>query len=294
MPDLQPAARPATWQGLPAIALQLPGGDSALIALQGAQVLSWVSQGQERLFTSPLAAHDGHTPIRGGIPVCFPQFNQRGPLVKHGFARTLAWTGQAQDAQAVEGGLQITLQLRDDAATRAVWPHAFIARLTVRLQPGALTLTLGVENVGPQALEFTVALHGYFRVDDVTQAALQGLEGQTYWDAVADTHPQQQGAIRFGVETDRVYPRAASTLQLATPGAPALQLRQDAAWTETVVWNPGPALCARLADMQADSWQHMLCVEAAAIDAPVVVPAGGQWQAAQSLRVERAPERTLK
>lgn len=285
MPDRCAAARPATWQGLPAIALQLPSGDSALIALQGAQLLSWVSQGQERLFTSPLAAHDGHTPIRGGIPVCFPQFNQRGPLVKHGFARTMAWVGQAQDAQTVADGLQITLQLRDDVATRAVWPHAFTARLTVLLQPGALTLTLGVDNPGPQALEFTAALHGYFRVDDVTQAALHGLEGQRYWDAVADTHPQQQGAIRFGAETDRVYPRAEPTLQLETPDAPALQLSQDAAWTETVVWNPGPALCARLADMQADSWQHMLCVEAAAIDAPVVVPAGGQWQAAQSLRL---------
>ena len=46
------------WRGLPAIGLRLPGGDSALIALQGAQVLSWVSRGQERLFVSPRAAHD--------------------------------------------------------------------------------------------------------------------------------------------------------------------------------------------------------------------------------------------
>ncbi|MEG0677449.1 MAG: D-hexose-6-phosphate mutarotase, partial [Comamonas sp.] len=76
-------ATATTWQGLPAIALQLPGGDSALIALQGAQVLSWIRGGQEQLFLSPQAAHDGVTPIRGGIPVCFPQFNQRGPLVKH-------------------------------------------------------------------------------------------------------------------------------------------------------------------------------------------------------------------
>ena len=64
-----------------------------------------------------------------------------------------------------------------------------------------------------------------------------------------------------------------------------LQIAQDAPWTETVVWNPGAALCATLKDMQADSWQHMLCVEAAAIDAPVIVAPGQRWQAAQHLRV---------
>lgn len=272
------------------MALQLPGGDSALIALQGAQVLSWVSQGQERLFVSPKAAHDGRTPIRGGIPVCFPQFNQRGPLVKHGFARTMAWTGQANAARAVEGGgVQLSLGLQDDAATRAVWPHAFAAQLTVTLLPGALTVQLAVHNRGAEPLPFTAALHSYLQVQDVEQVALRGLEGLAYWDAVADTHPVQTGALRFGVETDRVYPRAAQALQLQTPAQHAgLHIRQDAAWSETVVWNPGPALCATQGDMEANSWQHMLCVEAAAIDAPVTVPPGQHWQAAQYLTVPDA------
>jgi glucose-6-phosphate 1-epimerase len=281
------------WRGLPAIALQLPddegrGGDSALIALQGAQVLSWVSRGQERLFVSPRAAHDGHTPIRGGIPVCFPQFNQRGPLVKHGFARTMAWSGQPGDAGPAEGGgLRITLRLEDSAATRAVWPHAFEALLTVELRPGALSVRLAVHNRGAQELPFTAALHSYLRVPGAEQIELQGLDGLGYWDAVADTHPVQAGAVRFGAETDRVYPRAAQALrlqalQISSP-QPLLQIAQDEAWSETVVWNPGPGLCGRLPDMAPDSWQHMLCVEAAAIDAPVVVAPGGYWQAAQHL-----------
>jgi glucose-6-phosphate 1-epimerase len=34
--------------------------------------------------------------------------------------------------------------------------------------------------------------------------------------------------------------------------------------------------------MEADSWQQMLCVEAAAIDAPVVLAPDQRWKAAQT------------
>lgn len=276
-------AQAVDWQGLPAIALRLNQGDSCLVSLQGAQVLSWISNDQERLFLSPLAAHDGKTAIRGGIPVCFPQFNQRGPLVKHGFARLMAWT--ADEAQALgHDGVQLKLRLKDTEATRVVWPHEFEAVLTVQLTPAQLRVELAVHNRGAQDLLFTAALHSYLRVPDVEQAALQGLQDLTYWDAVADTHPQQQGAVRFGVETDRVYPRAGMPLSLQAGQQPWLQIAQDAAWTESVVWNPGPALCATLKDMEPASWKQMLCVEAAAIDDVVTVPSGQRWQAAQTLR----------
>lgn len=286
MTDVTFQARAVDWQGLPAIALKLTQGDSALVSLQGAQVLSWVSRGEERLFLSPKAAHDGQTAIRGGIPVCFPQFNQRGPLVKHGFARVSHWS--ADDALPWgEDGVQLTLRLKDCEESRSVWPHAFEALLTLQLKPGSLSVQLAVHNRGRQDLPFTAALHSYLRVPQVEQASLHGLEGLSYWDAVAvvpDTHITQQGAVRFGAETDRVYPRAADALQLQAAGQPWLQIAQDEPWRETVVWNPGPALCATLKDMEADSWQHMLCVEAAVIDAAVVVAPGQCWQAAQTLK----------
>ena len=81
LPD-SPAAedRQHTVQGQPCIRLDTDQGDSALVALHGAQVLSWTVAGRERLYLSPRAMFDGRSAIRGGIPLCFPQFNQRGPL----------------------------------------------------------------------------------------------------------------------------------------------------------------------------------------------------------------------
>ena len=70
----------AQFQGLACQRLTLPCGDTVLVALQGAHMLSWISQGRERLFLSPNNLWDGKSAIRGGVPVCFPQFNQRGTL----------------------------------------------------------------------------------------------------------------------------------------------------------------------------------------------------------------------
>jgi glucose-6-phosphate 1-epimerase len=49
-----------------------------------------------------------------------------------------------------------------------------------------------------------------------------------------------------------------------------------------VVWNPWVDKCADLADMPADGWRHMLCVEAAATR-PVSLPAGEEWYGRQTL-----------
>ena len=94
----------------------------------------------ERLYLSPAARFDGRSAIRGGVPICWPQFNQRGPLPKHGFARNLPWRVDGpDDCQAPD---TLTLALASDAATRAIWPHDFQARLAVTLAPRALCITL--------------------------------------------------------------------------------------------------------------------------------------------------------
>src|SRR5690349_13912744 len=60
---------------LPKIVISHRSGSSAQIYLNGAQVTSWkTSDDVERLFLSPAARFENGKPIRGGIPVVFPQF----------------------------------------------------------------------------------------------------------------------------------------------------------------------------------------------------------------------------
>ncbi|RZL96096.1 MAG: D-hexose-6-phosphate mutarotase [Variovorax sp.] len=268
------------FRGQPALALSLPAGDRAVVALHGAQLLSWVTaDGIERIYLSPGALFDGKSPIRGGVPVCWPQFNQRGPLPKHGFARNMPWQAMPGD----DGPL--LLALHDDEATRAFWPHAFRLRLAVALAPRQLRVTLDVTNTDPAPMSFALALHSYLRVDDIAQVRLEGLQGANRWDSLRDDrHVEMADALRFDAEFDSVYAAPAEPLRLVQPSG-TLQIAQSASCTETVVWNPAAALSARLADMPDDGYRHMLCVEAACIDENVLLEPGAQWQAWQQLTV---------
>ncbi|MES2533270.1 MAG: D-hexose-6-phosphate mutarotase [Pseudomonadota bacterium] len=271
------------FRGQPAVRLESPDGASCTVALHGAHVLSWITpDGVERLYLSPDAVFDGRTAIRGGVPVCWPQFNQRGPLAKHGFARNLPWQVQRFDPDVPA---DLVFSLRDDAATRALWPHAFEATLRASVAADGLRIALTVRNTDTMPWSFTAALHSYLWVDDIAHVQLDGLQGAARWDAVRDVK-QIEGAdpLRFDSEFDSVYAAAPQPLKLLQPSG-VLGIAQSASCTETVVWNPGAALSAKLADMPDDGYRHMLCVEAAAIDTPVTLEAGAEWQGWQQLSV---------
>ena len=278
--------RERLFAGLPATELALPGGDRVVVAQHGAHVLSWVAGGRERLYLSPQSVMDAQAAIRGGIPVCFPQFNQRGPLAdrlpKHGFARHLPWA--VHDPHLKADRAHLVLALSDNARTRHWWDQAFEARLLIELTPGGLQVELAVRNTDTRPLAFSGALHSYFAVDDVARARLLGLGGRAEWDAVADRHGSAAAELRFAGEFDRVYTAAPEGVTLHD-GPHTLHIAQDMDWAHTVVWNPGADQCAQLQDMPTDGWQHMLCVEAAQVYEPIRIAPGDFWQGAQRLRV---------
>ena len=283
----EPAGAVATtedFHGQPCLRLTFGPQDSVLVALHGAHVLSWRGSGEERLYLSPKALLDGKSAIRGGVPVCFPQFNDRGPLPKHGFARNLRWAAGAAARDPATSDVQLSLRLASDAATLAIWPQPFEAELSLSLGAGRLKITLAARNTGTEAWSFTGALHTYFRVQALAGVRLTGLSGQPYWDGPSNTRGVQSGDIAFVGEFDRVYHAAAEPLALRD-GQRSLRIAQSPTFASTVVWNPGAARCATLADMPPDGFEHMACVEAAQVEQPVTVAPGASWAGWQALSV---------
>jgi glucose-6-phosphate 1-epimerase len=276
-----PALRPGAG-GLPMLALEAPDGARAELYVHGAHVTSWrPAGGDERLYLSAASEFRDGVAIRGGVPVIFPQFAGRGPLPKHGFARTARWTlaGVARDAREARA----TLHLADSAATRAVWPHAFRAELTVAVGGPSLRIALAVANAGDAPLDFTAALHTYLRVADAARAALVGLAGARYEDSAADgaLRVDRDATLRMDGEVDRVYLDAPGELELRDDGRTTVVAATG--FPDTVVWNPGPVRAAALADLEPEGWRRMLCVEAAVVGRPVRLGAGERWEGAQTL-----------
>jgi glucose-6-phosphate 1-epimerase len=282
MADSGALCRGETRHGQPGQRLTLANGDTVWVALQGAHVVSWQAAGRERLYLSPRNHWDGHSAIRGGIPVCFPQFNQRGSLPKHGFARSRVWTvGQAV---VHDDRVQQDFTLSWSAETLAIWQPRFEARLRVALAPAELTVTLTVHNMDSRPLEFSGALHSYLAVDDIAQARLHGLQDQPEWDALTDRHASAAAELQFEVEFDRVYGAAPAALHLQD-GAQRLAISQSPSWANSVVWNPGAEKSTTMADLPSDGFAHFVCVEAAQVFTPITVAAATNWQGWQRFQV---------
>lgn len=278
-----------TLNGLPGIVL-----GNAFVAQQGAQVLSWRdAAGGERLYLSPMTGclkkGDADDPsanaIRGGSPISFPQFSGRGALPKHGFIRNMRWQAAAITAQS-DGEHGLTLICRDTDATRGIWPCVFSAGMDVQSSTQRLHMALTVTNTGDSPFEFTVALHTYLRVGDVRNIRLKGLQGVSYQDATNGNvlAVQADPDLTVTQELDRVYLSPPKQLTLHEPGAAALTIEQRG-FIDNVVWNPGPVNAATLRDFPDDGWLHMLCVEAACVDAPVRLDPGHSWSGSQTLTV---------
>ncbi|MGB8149359.1 MAG: D-hexose-6-phosphate mutarotase [Azonexus sp.] len=279
---MKPFIETIEFKGIEALRLNGPRGSSAVVARLGGQVLSWLTpDGREHLFLSERAVFDGSAPIRGGMPICFPQFGGLGDLPKHGFARTREWSVAAQ--RCGDDYALATLELVDDENTRALWPHAFRAEISVMLEVDRIDVEFCVENTGPAPFEFTGALHSYLRVTQVEDAALEGLHGHDYLDAARDNRVVRETGTEIIVEgeVDRVYFDVRRP-QLLNAGNLSLGI-QSQGFPDVVVWNPWVDLCAGLKDMPPDGWRHMLCVEAAAVRKPVIVPAGEEWYGRQTL-----------
>lgn len=266
--------------GQPAMRLRAPDGAEATVLLHGGQVVSWVPAGDvERLYLSPQAVVAEGQAVRGGIPVIFPQFERRGSLPRHGFARHRPW----QWVEGSERGGVVTgvLRLSDDESTRAHWPHPFEAELCLSLSGLRLDVELAVLNTGEAPFNFTAALHSYLRCDDLRRARLTGLYGTRYLDAVSgDEQRQEIDPQGFSGEIDRIYFDVQEPLAFSTAfGRMAIE---SEGFQDAVVWNPGPDKARALPDLPDDDWLQMLCIEAASVGRPVKLAPGQEWVGRQA------------
>lgn len=267
---------------LPSTEITAPDGARATIALDGAHVVSWTPAGSQenRLFVSAATEFGPGAAIRGGIPIVFPQFGAFGPLRQHGFARRCRW--ELVSSPATSPG-HATLRLAESNATRAEWPHSFLARLDVDVQAQTLTVQLTVENTGSETFEFTAAFHPYFAVSRAFATRVDGLEGCQYRDSLRNggTFEEIDATLAITGPLDRIYYKAPNRLVIVD-GDRTLTIEKEG-FSEAVVWNPGIEGTSSRTDFVVGDEHAMLCVEAAVIQQPVRLAPGATWSGTQRM-----------
>jgi len=274
--------RRALWNGVWVTELESADGARATVADHGAHLLSWTpAGGRPALYLSGKSGYGGNAAIRGGVPIIFPQFGERGTGRRHGFARTAAW--EAHGA-AMEDG-QAVARYRLTHEGDAIWPHRAELHYTVACVAQELRLTLEVKNPSPESWQCCAALHTYLRVADIARTTLSGLRHADYLDQAKGGVPgrQEEGLLAVDGEIDRIYQAVAGPLTLDDCERGIVIEKQG--FADVVIWNPGEAKAAALSDMPAGDFRAFLCVEAAAVMQPVTLQAGASWTGVQRFAV---------
>lgn len=249
---------------LPCLILEYAGA-KAVISLYGGQVLSYQAKpGQELLWLSSAATWHNQTPIRGGVPICWPWF---GPIAtqltpeslhdqqrytNHGVVRNRFW--QLEQQHVLNNSVQVELSI-----TVSDLPYitgSFKLQLTV-----TLTNSLNIKLHCSSSIVQQAALHTYFNTIDLSHTTISPLP-QRYLDNLSQQciHTNSD-TLTIDQEVDRIYSQAGPSIQLATPAHDVLIQQQG--HDATVVWNPWQAKCAKLADTNNDDYADFVCIESA-------------------------------
>ena len=280
----------AGQNGLLRAVVTAPQAD-AQVYLHGAHVTHYQPRGQQAvLFMSVYSNFERGKPIRGGVPLVFPWFGPRADdpsAPMHGFVRLVAWRMEAA-SQGADGSVALVLMLDRSGAMDPPWPHDFALRYRVVVGT-MLELALEAQNPSDTPWAFEEALHTYLAVGDVREVSIHGLAGADYLDKTDGMRRKTQDPdpIRITGETDRVYLNTQTTCVIEDPRGGRRLVVEKSGSDVTVVWNPWIARAKALADLGAEEWPRMLCIETCnAADHAITLRPGARHEMRATIRSE--------
>ncbi|XP_042503938.1 putative glucose-6-phosphate 1-epimerase isoform X2 [Macadamia integrifolia] len=267
--------------------------EELLLGLHGGQVVSWRNdRGEELLFTSSKAMFKPPKALRGGIPICFPQFGNCGSLEQHGFARNKMWaidnSPPPLHPSDSKGKSLIDLLLKPSEEDLKCWPHSFEFRLRVSLTAdGDLNMISRVRNINGKTFSFSFAYHTYLSVSDISEVRIEGLETLDYLDNLSqrERFTEQGDAITFESEVDRVYLSSPNVIAVLDHEKKRTVVIRKEGLPDVVVWNPWEKKSKAMVDLGDEEYKQMLCVDGAAIEKPITLKPGEEWTGRLELSV---------
>lgn len=216
------------------------------------------------LWMSPDSKFQEESPIRGGIPVCFPWFGPHkteSSKPQHGFGRLMYWN-VLETVSLPTGETMVRLQLCSSAETKIFWNHDFCAEMTVTVGK-TLTATLKVTNTSSTPFEYSCALHSYYYVSSIEEIAIDGLLNTKYYNQLEPGDFIQDTPLLEikKAETRHYYNTETDCIIIDTLFNRRIRVAKSGSKI-TTVWNPGEETCRKIDDMPDDAFHNFVCIEA--------------------------------
>lgn len=253
----------------------------AKISTYAGQIVSYHPNDAEEdlFFLSEKVQYQEGKAIRGGIPICWPWFgdDHTSEIARphHGFVRNQLWHVRTTE-MLEDGRTSIILVTADNDRTRQIWDYEFNLELQFIIGP-ELEVTLKTKNTGTEFFTITEALHTYFKVSDVSNVLIKGLEGKAYLDKLDSFAVKQQiDDVAVTDQIDRIYQKSPKHISLIDSGFDRTINISSHGSESTIIWNPWTSLSSNKNDLNQDSYRNFVCVETANVytDSLTIIPAG--------------------
>ncbi|MBW4518002.1 MAG: aldose epimerase [Timaviella obliquedivisa GSE-PSE-MK23-08B] len=217
-----------------------------MVPERGGIITRWQVNGQDLLYLDGDRFANPSLSVRGGIPILFPicgnlpnnTYTHQGrtyTLKQHGFARDLPWT--VSDSSPQDG---ITLTLKSNNQTYAIYPFDFELTFTYRLQGNALLIQQSYMNRSPEPMPFSTGLHPYFAVSDAASEKTQlqfDIPATQLTNQIDQTQHPFSGQFDFGqTEIDVAFRHVARQEASVTHSGHRLILSYDSIYANLVFW----------------------------------------------------------
>ncbi|MGL4524353.1 MAG: hypothetical protein ACRCVN_02375 [Spirochaetia bacterium] len=249
---------------------------SCTILHHGAHIVSCKIGGSEEIFwLSPLSEYQNEKPVRGGNPLCWPNFGAHDHFPKHGLARLAKWK-------------VISLELKNDIScaifslcsndlNHPYLPDNLDLIFTVELTDQYLKTQLKITNNSHQDFIFSESQHAYFAVSHIKNIGVLGLKGHTYIDRMNhDTQVDCQDDIfHVSKPTDIIFLDHHQPITIVDSDMGRQIIVAKSGAQHAVVWNPYQAMATEVTDMAKDAFEGFICIEPCNVTlAPTTVKVG--------------------
>lgn len=220
---------------------------TAKVALQGAHLFHWQPKhiAQPVLWLSEIEPFKAGNAIRGGVPICYPQFGagldgMQTPF--HGTARISLW--ELFDYAVDEQGVYLAFQLGGKAKVEMLLGETAEIRFThLDTEPSQL------------------ALHSYFHLADIAETQISGLPTRCF-NSLTQTEQAVENPRKITENVDCIYTLEHPLSMIEDLGSQRVIQIEHGNASEIVLWNPWHKPTG---GMSEQGYRTMVCVETARI-----------------------------